>query len=114
MNGQHTTDKLRHILFLLGLFLASASASAQVPVDDNGEPIGVYRGDDPADDEAPLLGAGELESLVGPVALYPDDLLAIVLPASTYPLQIVQAARFLEALEQDSALRTGTTRSSLC
>ncbi|MCZ6560298.1 MAG: DUF3300 domain-containing protein, partial [Gammaproteobacteria bacterium] len=37
----------------------------------------------------------ELVDLVSPVALYPDDLLAIVLPASAYPLQIVQAARFL-------------------
>src|SRR5690606_7720381 len=36
--------------------------------------------------------------------LYPDKLLAIVLPASTYPLEIVQAARFLEQLESDSSL----------
>jgi len=50
--------------------------------------------------EAPPQAAGysaaELEELVGPIALYPDELLAIVLPASTYPLQIVQAARFLD------------------
>jgi hypothetical protein len=38
------------------------------------------------------------------VALYPDDLLAIVLPASTYPLQIVQAARYLEAVKDDPSL----------
>lgn len=44
-----------------------------------------------------LLDAETLEILVAPVALYPDDLLAVVLPASTYPLQIVLAARFLEA-----------------
>ena len=43
------------------------------------------------------LDAEALETLVAPVALYPDDLLAVVLPASTYPLQIVLAARFLEA-----------------
>ncbi len=43
------------------------------------------------------LGAEALETLVAPVALYPDDLLAVVLPASTYPLQVVLAARFLEA-----------------
>ena len=43
-----------------------------------------------------LLDAEELKALVGPVALYPDDLLAVVLPASTYPLQVVQAARFLK------------------
>jgi hypothetical protein len=42
--------------------------------------------------------AEELEELVAPVALYPDDLLAIVLPAATYPLQVVEAARYLEKL----------------
>ncbi len=45
---------------------------------------------------AELLTPTELNELVGPVALYPDDLLAIVLPASTYPLQIVAAARYRE------------------
>ena len=51
-----------------------------------------------------LLTDDELATLVGPVALYPDDLLAIVLPASTFPLQVVLAARFLEASEADPSL----------
>jgi hypothetical protein len=55
-------------------------------------------------DELPVMAAVEIEELVGPIALYPDDLLAIVLPASTYPLQIVEAGRFLEELEQDPSL----------
>ncbi len=42
------------------------------------------------------LSPQALEELVGPIALYPDDLVAIVLPASTFPLQVVQAARFRE------------------
>ena len=50
------------------------------------------------------LTAEELGELVGPIALYPDDLVAIVLPASTYPLQIVQAVRFLKAREDDASL----------
>ena len=48
-----------------------------------------------------LLDADALETLVAPVALYPDDLLAVVLPASTYPLQVVLAARFLAARPED-------------
>ena len=36
----------------------------------------------------------ELEQLVAPIALYPDALVAQALMASTYPLDIVQAARF--------------------
>jgi hypothetical protein len=51
------------------------------------------------------LDTEELVDLVGPVALYPDDLLAIVLPAAAYPLQIVQAARFLDNLEEDDTLK---------
>jgi hypothetical protein len=38
-----------------------------------------------------------LDSLLAPVALYPDQLLAQVLMASTYPLEVVQAARFVKA-----------------
>jgi hypothetical protein len=55
-------------------------------------------------EEMPTISASEIETLVGPIALYPDDLLAIVLPASTFPLQVVEAARFLDALESDSTL----------
>ncbi len=47
------------------------------------------------------LSADELEKLVAPIALYPDELLAITLPAATYPLDIVQAARVLERRETD-------------
>ena len=36
----------------------------------------------------------ELEQIVAPIALYPDALLAQVFMASTYPLEIVQAARW--------------------
>ena len=38
----------------------------------------------------------ELKSLAAPIALYPDVLLAQILPASEYPLQIVDAARYLQ------------------
>ena len=37
----------------------------------------------------------QLEELLAPVALYPDALLAQVMMAATYPLDIVQAARWL-------------------
>lgn len=43
----------------------------------------------------------ELEQLVSRIALYPDDLVSIILPASTNPLQIVQAERFLEKRKAD-------------
>jgi len=39
----------------------------------------------------------EIEALVAPIALYPDQLLSQVLMASTYPLEIVYAARWVKA-----------------
>jgi len=44
--------------------------------------------------------AEELEQIVAPVALYPDPLLAQILMASTYPLEVAQAARFAKANAQ--------------
>src|SRR6516164_7402359 len=45
---------------------------------------------------APQPSQSDLEKLVAPIALYPDPLLATLLPASAYPLDIVKAARFLK------------------
>jgi len=39
----------------------------------------------------------ELEQLVAPIALYPDGLVAQILMASTYPLEVVSAARWVKA-----------------
>jgi hypothetical protein len=39
----------------------------------------------------------ELEQLVAPIALYPDALVAQILMASTYPLEVVEAARWSKA-----------------
>lgn len=39
----------------------------------------------------------ELEQLVAPIALYPDALVAQILMASTYPLEIVEAARWIKS-----------------
>jgi hypothetical protein len=40
------------------------------------------------------LSEQELQQLVAPIALYPDSLLAQILTASTYPLEVVMAARW--------------------
>jgi hypothetical protein len=53
---------------------------------------------------APPQSAASLETLVGPIALYPDDLVGIILPASTNPLQLVQADRFLDKRKADPKL----------
>ena len=48
-----------------------------------------------ADEPTPKIPNDQLDSLVAPIALYPDPLLAQVLAASTYPLEIVQLQQWL-------------------
>lgn len=49
-----------------------------------------------AEPPAAPIPADQLDSLVAPIALYPDPLLAQVLAASTYPLEIVQLRQWLD------------------
>jgi hypothetical protein len=46
---------------------------------------------------SPARTAAQLEQLVAPIALYPDALVAQILMASTYPLEVVEAARWSKA-----------------
>ncbi|HEY1459882.1 MAG TPA: DUF3300 domain-containing protein, partial [Casimicrobiaceae bacterium] len=45
---------------------------------------------------AAVLPQDQLDALLAPIALYPDQLLSQVLMASTYPLDVVAAARFVQ------------------
>ena len=45
--------------------------------------------------EAPKISPDQLDSLVAPIALYPDPLLAQTLAASTYPLEIIQLQQWM-------------------
>src|SRR5271166_5989295 len=49
----------------------------------------------PAEQAAAKLPAEQLDSLVAPIALYPDPLLSQTLVASTYPLEVVQLQQWL-------------------
>src|SRR5215467_12352989 len=68
---------------LIALFLMPAAAVAQTD-----------QGAAPA--PAPFNNE-QLEQVVAPIALYPDPLIAQILMASTYPLEVVQASRFASA-----------------
>ena len=59
----------------------------------------------PAQDQ--LLQPGEIDALLSPIALYPDALMAQVLMAATYPLEVIQASRWLKENKglKDDALR---------
>jgi hypothetical protein len=70
-------------LFFALLILVPMTALAQTPETTAAKPN--------------LLKPEELDQLVAPIALYPDPLLAQVLIASAYPLDIVQAERWLRS-----------------
>jgi len=78
------------LLTALLLIAFAMTTGAQAPVAPSGA--------------VPPPAADDLEKLVGRIALYPDDLVSIILPASTNPLQIVQADRFLDKRKADPKL----------
>ena len=70
------------VLLALALLAPPAAWSQQVPA--------------PVAAQAARLPQDQLDALLAPIALYPDQLVAQVLMASTYPLEVVEAARFLQ------------------
>src|SRR5579871_3974812 len=47
-------------------------------------------------DQSAVLPPDQLDSLVAPIALYPDPLLSQTLVASTYPLEMIQLKQWLD------------------
>jgi hypothetical protein len=61
---------------------------------------------------APPLTAAQLDRLVAPIALYPDPLIAQILMAATYPLEVVEADRWLR-LAANATLRGDALTAAL-
>ncbi len=76
--------------FLILLMAAPPCIYAQPTVDPAMNPVS-------AQDPAPLFGQEELDQMLAPVALYPDALLVQVLMAATYPLEVIEASRWVTA-----------------
>lgn len=86
-----TSTPARSCALFMALMLALSPAAAQQSP-STVSPASVAGG--PA---ANTFSQQELDRLLAPVALYPDPLLAQVLMASTYPLEVVEAARWAKA-----------------
>src|SRR5262249_13010252 len=80
--GRRKMNTIRRSGFL-GLRAAAVAMAPQVNAQDAGQP-------QPFKKE-------EIEQFVAPIALYPDALIAQILMASTYPLEVVEAARWSKA-----------------
>ena len=79
------TTRLRGVAFIIGMAVAvppfPTYAQTAAPA---------------AEATATEFNVEQLDAMLAPIALYPDELLAQALMASTYPLQVVAAARWLE------------------
>ena len=78
---------IRLVMFALLLLAAPIGAQAQSLT-----PVAAAA----ATSEVPLLKQPELDALLAPIALYPDPLVSNILMAATYPLEIVQADRWVK------------------
>ena len=57
------------------------------------------------------LSQAQLEQLVAPIALYPDPLLAQILMAATYPLEVIEATRWASANHMDGQAQAAALQS---
>jgi hypothetical protein len=92
MTGKTNTGFRRIFLCTAALSLALGLAAAPARAQDATAPTQVQTQSQTPSDQK--LSEGQLEQLVAPIALYPDPLLTQVLMASTYPLEVVEAARW--------------------
>jgi Protein of unknown function (DUF3300) len=89
-------QRTRLLAWLLALALAGPSPAMAQPA--TSPPATALPATTPSSGTAaPAFTPEQLEQVAAPIALYPDPLLAQVLMASTYPLEIVEAARFVKA-----------------
>jgi hypothetical protein len=75
---------------VLAAVLAATAADAQAPLAAQPAPAAPQR------QVAPQLTPGRLDQMLAPIALYPDDLIVQILMAATYPLDVVEAARWVQ------------------
>ncbi len=83
------TMKMRLVGAIAGMFLLMSCSSAQQPDELEAEPML------PTESPAPF-STQQLDQMLAPVALYPDPLIAQILMAATYPLEVVEADRWLQ------------------
>src|SRR5215469_7556348 len=93
---------VRSLPFLFMLFCLPLPAQAHSPAPQASQ----------ADQQ--LLKPEQLDALLAPIALYPDALLAQILMASTYPLEVIEAERWVTANKnlKDDALKTAVGKQS--
>ena len=85
---------MRTIALLISAVIAATPALAQQPAPEAAPQAAAA---------LPTLTQQELDQVLAPIALYPDALLAQILMASTYPLEVVHASRWVKAFRTSRA-----------
>src|SRR5215471_16268146 len=80
----------RGVIAIVGLAFLSSSSTGSAQQAQSQEMTTTT-----TDQETTKLAPQELDSLVAPIALYPDPLLAQTLAASTYPLEVIQLQQWM-------------------
>src|SRR5438094_1238038 len=83
----------RHVITLVAVTLLSLRATAALAQQAESQVMTTTTSDT---EQAPKLPNDQLDSLVAPIALYSDPLLAQTLAASTYPLEIIQLQQWMD------------------
>jgi len=81
------------VAVVLGLLLTQAAVGQQ-PAPPSPAPAPPEAGQPPEQPAASPFKSEELDQILAPIALYPDELIVQILTAATYPLEIVMAARW--------------------
>src|SRR5438067_9433966 len=83
----------RRVIAIIGLALLSSGSSAFAQQAQSQVMTTTTNTDT---EQAPKIPNDQLDSLVAPIALYPDPLLAQTLAACTYPLEIIQLEQWMK------------------
>jgi Protein of unknown function (DUF3300) len=95
---------MKNTAFLNSLLIVFVSFASQVGAQDAAPP--------PAP-TGQILDANQLDQLVGPIALYPDPLIAQILPAATQPSQIAVAYNYVSSGGDPNAIDSQNWDSSV-
>src|SRR5213080_4029640 len=100
----------RHVIAIMGLAFLSSSPGA-LAQQAQSQVMTTTTSDT---EQAPKLPNDQLDSLVAPIALYSDPLLAQALASSTYPLEIIQLQQWMDQNKnlKDKALASAVQKQN--
>src|SRR5688572_17042160 len=91
---QSRGEQMKRAITVLGTVVLGVFVAGQATIQAQTPPAQPAATAAPAPNKTPPFKKEELEAILAPIALYPDALIAQIFMASTYPLEVVEAARW--------------------